>query len=220
MLRLLAALLALAILTSSSVVDARSLEWAIEKTGGPVDAHALATTIEREARRVSADPLTFVAFIWHESSWRSAAVGDGGRAIGLGQSHSWLYSAACKRISDPINNPSSACAAKRDALKIPAVAVRVMASSIDNARKQCRKRTKRSALFHRWLSLLGGRNHPRPAFKGVWCAQHRVTRGRRRVWRDLPWRTDRRFKGVREIIDCRRSLLRGQPCRREKRQRF
>ena len=160
----------------------------------------------RDAAGSDIDPLTLVAFFWHESGFDPSVVGDHGKAIGLGQSHSWLYSSECQ--ADP---QSRACAGKRDALFSPAYNIRVTADSIRKARETCRTKTGRSALFHRWLSLMGGRNHPRPAFKGIWCAQRKV-KGR---WRDVAWRQQPRFRGIREIIACHRSLTRKRSCRRE-----
>lgn len=156
-------------------------------------------------KRCEIDPLTLVAFFWHESGFSPTKVGDSGRAIGLGQSWSWLYTKECQR-----SRTSAACAKRREALFDPHYNIHVTAAAVRKARETCRQKTGRSALFHRWLSLMGGRNHPRKAFKGIWCAQRKV-KGR---WRDVAWRREPRFRAIREIISCRRNLTRKHSCRR------
>ena len=67
------------------------------------------------SKKCEIDPLSLVSFFWHESGWRASAIGDSGRAIGLGQSWSWLYSSECKK-----DRKSKACEGKRVALLNPA----------------------------------------------------------------------------------------------------
>jgi hypothetical protein len=173
-----------------------------------------AKTIRATAHKHQLDPLTIVSIAWHESSFRPGAVSPDGEDYGLMQIRA-RFVKGCRGK----DQESKSCKAAKSRLLNGHHSIRSAGAMITRMRKLCRKRTKRSALFHRWMGLYAGLNHPR--LRGVWCGQRLVTVGkgrkRRQVWRDIPWRKLRAWRGVREIIDCRRSLIRKRPCRRERR---
>lgn len=162
-----------------------------------------AKVLRAEAKKHSFDPLTGVAIIWHESSWRAGAVSPDGEDHGLGQIRA-RYIGACKQDADPVHAPSEGCRSVKASLLSGAYNIRLMANQITRWRKLCRKKTGRSALFHRWLQGYGGYSKPT---RGIWCGQRKV-KGR---WKDLS-----KPKAVQDIIRCRRRLLQGKPCRRHR----
>jgi site-specific DNA-cytosine methylase len=155
-----------------------------------------AKTIQVEAKRHHIDPFTLVAIFWHESGVRARAVSRDGEDYGLGQIRA-RFIGACAKDADPVKKPSAACRAVKSRLLEPTHNIKTTALHISKWRKLCRKKTGRSALFHRWLSGYGG-------VKGT-CGQRKV-KGK---WRDLP-----RHPGVRSIIQCRKDLLRKRKCKR------
>ncbi len=171
---------------------------------------AYAKTIRAAASKHDMDPLTLVAFAWEESNFRPSAVSPDGKDIGLMQLRVEV-TRACK--GKPADAPS--CVKARACAMNGHCAIRKLARTITEARKLCRKRTGRPALFHRWLALLGGLNHPR--HRGVWCAQRQVMVKGRKVWRDVRWKKLRGYRAVRQVIACRRNLIRGRKCHRERR---
>lgn len=163
-----------------------------------------AKTVREAAGRHGFDPLTAVAVVWHESGWRPGAVHASGRCMGLGQiDHRFI--GACARDVDPVKAPSRACQAVKSSLLDGHYNIRVMAKQFSRWRKLCRTKTGRPALLHRWLQGYGGFNKPG---RNEWCGQ-RKARGK---WRDVKQPT-----AVKRIIQCRRRLLQGKPCRRRPR---
>lgn len=148
------------------------------------------------AAKHSFDSFTGIALIWHESGWRTGAIGDAGEAIGLGQIH---YRALCVR------GPPSSCEAKRRQLFDPAYNIRAMGSIIAYKRRWCRQQTGRAALFARWLHAYGYKQR-----KNLKCNMRRVKTG----WRDKKVPTE-----IRRIIQYRRKLIRKLEAKRRQRRR-
>lgn len=169
-----------------------------------------------DGRRCEINPSYIVSFVWHESDFRAGAVGDHGKAIGLGQSHWWLYTKECAGDADPVGSPSPACLAQRDRLFSPSVAFHTIATEIREARKTCRIKI-HEAQFPQWLSLMGGRNDPSPEFRGVWCSKVGHVRANHSSisWTQESWQTLPKYKAIREIVHCQQSLTRLRPCARE-----
>ncbi|MBU0572050.1 MAG: transglycosylase SLT domain-containing protein [Candidatus Omnitrophica bacterium] len=174
------------------------LAWAIglSQPGMPHETKArYARIVQQECKRADCDPFTLVALVHHESRWRPGAVGDGGRAIGLGQIH-YQYYGACRTDPDPIGNPGRDCLRTRQALFDPEYNLRQTMAQIEKWWATCKQKTGRPALMARWISGYGGYSRP----PTVWCNQKRDSRGR---WRDLPTP-----KPVQDIIRYRRHLIR------------
>lgn len=161
--------------------------------------NSYAKTIQVTAKKYELDPFTLVAIAWHESSFRPSVVSKDGEDYGLMQIRA-RYQKGCRNVSQD----SKSCQVEKARLLNGHYSIRRAGALIRSMRKLCRKRTKRPALFHRWMALYAGLNHPR--LRGVWCGQ-RMVKGR---WRDI-----RVHRGIREIVQCRRSLIHKRACLRE-----
>jgi hypothetical protein len=165
---------------------------------------AYAKVLRTEARDHHFDPLTGVAIIWHESGWRPGAVSRDGEDHGLGQIRA-RYIGACKGDADPVHHPSQGCRAVKASLHDGSYSIRLMADQITRWRKLCRQKTGRPALLRRWLQGYGGYCNLN---QGLWCGLRKV-KGR--------WTEQATPAEVGVIIQCRRRLVSGKPCRRRRR---
>jgi hypothetical protein len=183
--------------------SASTVAWAIgagpggSALGKPVRL-AYAKALLDVAREHNFDPFTGVAIIEHESRWRAGAVSRDGEDYGLAQIRA-RFRAGCNDDADPVNAPDAACKAAKARLLNPIASMKAMGHAISLWRTLCKSNkrgTGRAALLHRWLAGYGGMHRPS---RGIRCGQRKV----RGQWRDLPMR-----KGVRWIVDHRKSLIR------------
>jgi len=161
----------------------------------------LAHTFHAVATRHGLDPLDLVAIAWHESDFHAAAVSADGEDFGLMQVRG-RYLAACRE-----NNEGELCKTAKAALLDPHTNIRTAGAAIGAMRDLCRKVTGRSSTLPQWLQAYAGLNHPR--VRGAWCGRQKV----KGQWVGL---SARRHRGLREILDCRRSLTLKRPCHRER----
>lgn len=154
-----------------------------------------AKLIKAAADKHDIDPLTLVALAWHESDFRPGLISPDGHDHGLFQIRVGVQK-ACK------SGDAAACSRARACALNAVCSIRRIASIINQTRKLCRRKTKRTLLFPGLLAMLGGRNHPR--LPGVWCGRQKG-------------KAIKRHRGEREVIACRRSLIRGRRCVRERR---
>lgn len=155
--------------------------WAIrlsQPTMPDAQAQAYAKVVQVESKQRHIDPFTIVAIVHNESHWRAGAVSRDGEDYGLGQIRA-RFVGSCRKDADPVRKPSKACKAVKARLLSGGYNLRVVAGTITRWRSLCRKRTKRAALFHRWLAGYGGLGRPS---KGQICGQKRTAKG----WVDLP----------------------------------
>ena len=187
------------------------VEPSIPRQGWP----ELARTIRATALKHDLDPATIVATAWEESSAGKNAGGAGHPDLGFMQLRVSVHP-GCK--GNPAEAPS--CQRARACAHNPHCAIRYWGALVTEARRICHLKTNRPALMHRWLQMLAGLNHPRAAYRGIWCGQRKeeTAPGKHR-WVDIPWHKGKgrdRFRGIRNIISCRKSLLKGRQCVREK----
>jgi len=158
-------------------------------------ARSYARVIRDEARRRHFDPLTLVSMARWESHWNPTVVNpdDPGYSVGLVQVAAVRAGSDCASKSDI---GSEACQRRIARLSQGTYNLRQAAALITLHRRWCRQRTKKPALFARWLSSYQGYNS-RP---GVTCNLRRDKHGR---WRDLPVP-----KLTRRVIRYRRTLIR------------
>lgn len=142
------------------------------------------------AKAQNFDPLSGWAIIHHESRWRPGAVSPDGEDYGLAQIRA-RYLSACRSSTS-----SEACKAAKASLLDPLTNIRRMGAIIDSWRTTCRKITGKAEMRH-WLAGYGGYGRLE---KGKICGQQKTKDGR---WRDTPIP-----KGVRDIMQLRRDMIR------------
>lgn len=132
-----------------------------------------AKTVQQVCRQHDCDPFTIVAMVEYESRWRAHTIGKHGSEeyVGLGQIR-LKNSKACQDLASP------ACNRRRQALLNGHHNLKAMGAHITAARKYCKRRTGRRALFARWLAVYQGID----AARGTTCNQRRI-KGR---WVDQP----------------------------------
>jgi hypothetical protein len=134
-----------------------------------------ATILQQEAKQRGFDPLTVVAMVENESHWNSRLVGGlNNQCVGLGQHCLHIYD-YCRET----DYRGARCQEKKAWLLNGANNLRATSSAITKWRAYCRKRTGRSALFHRWLYGYQGHGY---RDKTKECGMKRTKRG----WVDLP----------------------------------
>jgi len=140
------------------------------------------------------DPLSAWAIIDHESRWNPKAISADGQDIGLAQIR---YTVHRPCVED---RESEACEEVKERLLDPAVNIRTMAGAITAWRKLCTEKMGKAPNMRDWLAGYGGYSRPSD---DIYCGHKRVRRGKGYVWKRLPTP-----KGVQEILDARRRMIR------------
>ncbi len=163
-------------------------------------AHRYAKVIRAETKRARFDPLTVVALVHHESSWRPGLVSRDGEDIGLGQIRARFFG-KCRSDPSPVKAPGKGCRAVRARLQIGTYNLKRVVTALSLWRKTCRKRTGR-AMLRNTLMGYGGLSRPK---QNQWCGLAR--RRGRWVRQSTPWVVERIIKRrrllVRRLAVCR-----------------
>lgn len=160
----------------------------------PADRKRLARLVVDVAKAHNFDPLSAWAIIDHESGWDPTAISADGQDIGLAQIR---YTVHRPCVED---RESDACAEVKERLLDPEANIRAMAGAITAWRKLCTEKMGRAPNMRDWLAGYGGFSRPS---RHIFCGHQRVRRGKGYVWKRLPTP-----KGVQEILDARRRMIR------------
>ena len=146
------------------------------------DAHRFATALQEQAQVHDFDPLTGVAMIFFESSFKPHAVSRDGEDYGLAQIRA-RFIGNCKAAPSPLQNPTPECLEEKARLLEPEQNIRVMAELITRHRNLC-KRKVGSTKFVRWLASYQGRNNPKAKrYCKPGAATHKIVAYRKKlIW--------------------------------------